>query len=212
MIACISPSDAHVDENTSTLSYAARARTITNAPTVKRLDRTLRTMLRCAAMSCDALVAPRWLHSSPIVYYIILYYIKLAGSTLRVTALPRLHLPRRSTSIRRCTYTTPYYTILYYTTSYHTTHTTPYYNILYYATPTAQVNVDPKMAQVRGLQEEIAQLKAEIARLQQLLRLGGGGHEAAPPPLPQARHSPPLQRLPGLGGLLATGKLHYHLF
>ena len=34
MIACISPSDEHVDENTSTLSYAARARAITNAPTV----------------------------------------------------------------------------------------------------------------------------------------------------------------------------------
>ena len=32
MIACLSPADAHVEENISTLTYAARARTITNAP------------------------------------------------------------------------------------------------------------------------------------------------------------------------------------
>uniref|UniRef100_A0A7S4AY98 Kinesin-like protein n=1 Tax=Chrysotila carterae TaxID=13221 RepID=A0A7S4AY98_CHRCT len=70
MIACISPSDSHVDENTSTLSYAARARAITNAPTV---------------------------------------------------------------------------------------------------------NVDPKLAQVRAMAEEIRSLKAEISRLQQLLRLSGIG-------------------------------------
>ena len=34
MLACISPSDAHSEENASTLAYAARARAITNAPTV----------------------------------------------------------------------------------------------------------------------------------------------------------------------------------
>ena len=34
MIACLSPSDAHSEENASTLAYAARARAITNAPVV----------------------------------------------------------------------------------------------------------------------------------------------------------------------------------
>ena len=34
MVACISPSDAHIEENASTLAYAARARAITNAPVV----------------------------------------------------------------------------------------------------------------------------------------------------------------------------------
>ena len=32
MIACLSPCDAHVEENASTLAYAARARAIVNAP------------------------------------------------------------------------------------------------------------------------------------------------------------------------------------
>lgn len=34
MVACLSPSDAHCEENASTLAYAARARAITNAPVV----------------------------------------------------------------------------------------------------------------------------------------------------------------------------------
>ena len=34
MVACISPADAHCEENASTLAYAARARAITNAPVV----------------------------------------------------------------------------------------------------------------------------------------------------------------------------------
>jgi hypothetical protein len=37
MIACISPSDRYMDENISTLNYAARASLISNIPT-KNID------------------------------------------------------------------------------------------------------------------------------------------------------------------------------
>ena len=40
MIACLSPADAHVEENHSTLAYATRARAITNVPVVNLDPRT----------------------------------------------------------------------------------------------------------------------------------------------------------------------------
>ncbi|KAL1528982.1 hypothetical protein AB1Y20_010303 [Prymnesium parvum] len=94
MVACISPCDAHAEENASTLAYAARARAISNAPVL---------------------------------------------------------------------------------------------------------NVDPHAAQVAELKAEIRSLKAELARLQQLLSLSGGEHPlpspegmaALPPPAMSSAASPP---------------------
>ena len=39
MLACLSPSDQHYEENLSTLSYAARAKKISNKPMVRRAPR-----------------------------------------------------------------------------------------------------------------------------------------------------------------------------
>ena len=45
MLACLSPSDRHYDENLSTLGYAARAKRISNKPMVRRCP----TVARCVA-------------------------------------------------------------------------------------------------------------------------------------------------------------------
>ena len=45
MVACLSPSDAYLDENLSTLSYASRAQSIKNKP-VKNQDPTTRAIHR----------------------------------------------------------------------------------------------------------------------------------------------------------------------
>ena len=45
MLACVSPSDAYAEENSSTLAYAARARSITNAP-VLNVDPKTAAMLK----------------------------------------------------------------------------------------------------------------------------------------------------------------------
>lgn len=44
MIACLSPSDVHFEENTSTLAYATRARAITNTPVVNLDPRAARML------------------------------------------------------------------------------------------------------------------------------------------------------------------------
>ena len=58
MVACVSPCDAHAEENASTLAYATRARAISNTPKINvdphaAQARHRHRRHRCATLSCN---------------------------------------------------------------------------------------------------------------------------------------------------------------